>query len=266
MLKIEGATAFVSGAAGGIGLAIAEALLGEGARVALADIDMPELARAAHRLGPGAMAVRLDVADRASWASARAEVEAAFGPVEILVNNAGVGPDGHYLAEMKPEIWDRTVAINLTGIFNGINCFGAGLAARRRGHIVNTASMAGLSPIPRLGAYTATKFAVVGMSEALRGEMAEYGVGVSILCPGFVRTRLAETTARAGIERTSLPQSTSQQGLDPQVIGALVIQGIVENRPMIVSHGEYRPLIEKRARRLAAAFDGVPVRTAGEAG
>lgn len=258
MDKIDGAVALVTGAAGGIGLAIAKALLAEGARVALADIDEEELSRVVPPLGARALAVALDVTDRAAWASAREAVEEAFGPVSILVNNAGIGPDGFPVMEMDPANWDRTLEVNLTSVFNGISCFGSAMAALGDAHIVNVASMAGLSPIPRLGAYTATKFAVVGLSEALRGEMAGQGVGVSVLCPGFIRTRLAETTVKAGVKRAPLPQSDSKAAMAPETIGALVVDGIRCNRALIVSHGEYRALVEKRGARLLAAFDEIP--------
>lgn len=258
MKNIDGAVAFVTGAAGGIGLAIAKALLAAGASVAFADIDEAELARVVPPFGDRALAVALDVTDRAAWSDARAAVEKAFGPISILVNNAGIGPDGFPVSDMDPANWDRTLAVNLTSVFNGISCFGAAMAALGDGHIVNVASMAGLNPIPRLGAYTATKFAVVGLSEALRGEMADQGVGVSVLCPGFIRTRLAETTVKAGVNRASLPQSDSKAAMAPERIGALVVDAIRSNRALIVSHGEYRDLVAKRGARLLAAFDEIP--------
>jgi len=263
MEKIAGTTAFITGGASGIGLAIASALIAEGARVMIADIDRAALDRAVASLGPNAASFRLDVRDRDGWAAARQAVEARFGQVDILVNNAGIGPDGHALADMDPASFDRVVAIKLTGTFNGVATFGAGMRGRGLGHIVNTASMAGLIASANLGAYTASKFAVVGLSEVLRAEMAPYGVGVSVLCPGLVRTNLGATTQAAGSDRVHPAQQTADAGIAPAIVGALVIDAIRANAMHIVTHGDYRTHVEKRMRRVLAAFDGVPVRAAG---
>jgi NAD(P)-dependent dehydrogenase (short-subunit alcohol dehydrogenase family) len=263
MKEIAGQTAFVTGGANGIGLAIATALVNAGARVMIADIDERALEASAALLGEQAAAMRLDVRDRDAWATARAAVEARFGPVGILVNNAGIGPDGHALADMDPDAFDRVVAIKLTGTFNGIATFGSAMRARGEGYIVNTASMARLIASARLGAYTASKFAVVGLSEVLRAEMAPYGVGVSVLCPGLVRTKLGTTTSAAGSDRAHPSQQTTDAGIDPSIVGALVIDGIRANKLHIVTHGDYRDYVEKRMARLVASFDGIPVRAAG---
>ncbi|MDR3389650.1 MAG: SDR family NAD(P)-dependent oxidoreductase [Rudaea sp.] len=262
MEKIAGTTAFVTGGASGIGLAIAAALIEEGARVMIADVNQAALDRAVLGLGPSAAAFCLDVRDRDGWADARHAVEARFGPVDILINNAGIGPDGHALADMDAVSFDRMVAIKLTGTFNGIAAFGARMRARGSGHIVNTASMAGLMAIPKLGAYTAAKFAVVGMSEVLRAEMAPHGIGVSVLCPGLVRTNLGVNTQLAGSDRIVPDQSSAEAGLDAAVVGALVIEGIRTNAMHIITHGDGRRYVEKRMARVLAAFDCVPVHAA----
>ncbi|MET0249362.1 MAG: SDR family oxidoreductase [Sphingobium sp.] len=252
-----GATAFVTGGASGIGLAIARSLLREGTRVAIADNSADWLDQAVADLGAGAMAVPLDVTDRAGWAAARAAVEARFGPVDILVNNAGIGPDLNRLDEMSAEHFDRLVAIKLTGSWNGIWEFVPGLRARRRGHVVNTASMAGLTAMARLGAYTAAKFAIVGMSEVLRAELEPDGVGVSVLCPGLIATRLGETSARAGVARASdmTGGDAAAQGMDPARVGDLVIAGIAANRMHIITHPDRRDAVEARMRSVLEAFD-----------
>lgn len=263
MEKIAGQTAFITGGASGIGLAIASALIEAGARVMIADIDVSALEAAVALLGQQAAMVRLDVRDRDNWAAARATVEARLGTVGILVNNAGIGPDGHALADMDPEAFDRVVAIKLTGTFNGIATFGADMRARGEGHIVNTASMAGLIASARLGAYTASKFAVVGLSEVLRAEMAPHGVGVSVLCPGLVRTNLGATTRAAGSDRANAGPQSTDAGIDPTIVGAMVIDGIRANSLHIVTHGDYRGHVAKRMARVVEAFDGIPVRAAG---
>mgnify|MGYP003575905675 CR=1 FL=1 len=236
--------------------AIARALHAHGAHVAIADIDRDAAARAAAALGEHVLALGFDVADRDAWASARATIEKTLGPVSILVNNAGIGPSLDPLDAADPAHFDRMIAIKLTGTFNGIHCFVPGMRARRRGHVVNTASMAGLIASARLGPYTASKFAVVGMSEVLRAELEDAGVGVSVLCPGLVSTNLGSERR----DRTGAPAIAG--GIDPAIVGALVIEAIRNNRAYIVTHGEYRPVVKERADRILGAFDLAPIRSA----
>ena len=240
MERVAGRTAFVTGAASGIGLAITEALVTAGARVAMTDRDGEELRAQAARLGDAAVARHLDVTDRDAWAAAAEWVEATLGPVEILVNNAGIGPTVGPLADMSPESFDRMISIKLTGTFNGVRTFAAGMRDRGEGHIVNTASMAGLIASPKLGAYTASKFGVVGMSEVLAAEMSRHCVGVSILCPGLVNTNLGP-----GMDT----------GLDPAIVGAAVVDAIRDDRLYVITHPEHRPLVAARVERLLTAFD-----------
>ena len=256
-MDINGKIALVTGAASGIGFAVAQALAAEGSRVILADIDGDELARAAAAI-PGAETIVLDVTNRDQWALARER----FGTIDILVNNAGIGPDGFALADMDAESFDRIIRINLTSVFNGISAFAAAMRDRGSGHIVNTASMAGLTASPRLGGYTAAKFGVVGMSEVLRAEMLPHGVGVSVLCPGYVATRLAETTGKAGSPVPSATMSaTTATPLDAAIVGQMVVDAIRSGKPLIVTHGQYRSAVENRLKNVVAAFDGVPAST-----
>jgi len=256
-LDINGKIALVTGAASGIGFAVAQALAAEGSRVILADIDGDELVRAAAAI-PGAETIVLDVTNRDQWALARER----FGTIDILVNNAGIGPDGFALADMDAESFDRIIRINLISVFNGISTFAAAMRDRGSGHIVNTASMAGLTASPRLGGYTAAKFGVVGMSEVLRAEMLPHGVGVSVLCPGYVATRLAETTGKAGSPVPSATMSaTTATPLDAAIVGQMVVDAIRSGKPLIVTHGQYRSAVENRLKNVVAAFDGVPAST-----
>ena len=256
-MDINGKIALVTGAAGGIGLAIAQALAAQGSRVILADIDRDELGRAAATI-PGAETIVLDVTNRHHWKLA---VE-RFGAIDILVNNAGIGPDGLELVDMEEESFDRIIRINLTSVFNGISAFAAAMRDRGSGHIVNTASMAGLTASRRLGGYTAAKFGVVGMSEVLRAEMLPHGVGVSVLCPGYVPTRLAETTGKAGSPVPSATMSaTTTTPLDAATVGEMVVAAIRSEKPLIVTHGQYRGVVESRLNAVVAAFDGVSATT-----
>jgi NAD(P)-dependent dehydrogenase (short-subunit alcohol dehydrogenase family) len=258
---LKGRTAFVTGAASGIGLAVASALIEAGARVVLTDIDADLLARVVPPLGAHAAAFALDVTNRQQWVEARTFTEGRFGPVEILMCNAGIPPSGDELADMDPAVFDRIVGINLTGVFNGVATFAAGMRQRRDGHIVATASAGGLFPLPRYGAYSATKFAVVGMSESLRMEMAPHNVGVSVLCPGVVRTGML-VGGRIPASESDLPTDVGLNIIEPAEVAAMVLDGIRRNRSHILTHGETREQVEARHAAILAEFDGVPDRRA----
>jgi NAD(P)-dependent dehydrogenase (short-subunit alcohol dehydrogenase family) len=265
MDNVRGAHAFITGGASGIGLSIGQALARAGAKVTLADIDQTQMDKVAAEF-PQALLVRLDVRDRDQWKAAKAEAEARFGPVDILVNNAGIGPDGRPLAQMEPESFDRLIAISLTGVFNGVWAFAGEMQARGRGHIVNVASMAGVMINPTIGAYTTAKFGVMGLSETLRVELKDSGVGVSILCPGRIETRLSETTRAAGSEHPGGSSSVSAKALDAGFVGDLVVDAIRNNELYILTHGEYAKYVNRRGEALAAAFARTPDSTTYAAG
>jgi NAD(P)-dependent dehydrogenase (short-subunit alcohol dehydrogenase family) len=265
LVRIEGAFAFVTGAAGGIGLGISTALVAAGAQVVLADRDAAAVTQAAERLGERATGIVLDVTDRAAWTEARRVAEAWGGPVDILVNNAAIGPDLHTLVEMTPDTFDLLVRIKLNGSLYGVQSFAPGMQARGCGHIVNTASMAAVTATAMLGAYTTAMFGLLGFSEVLREELAPYGVGVSALCPGRVASRLAETTreavamtppSEASLERVPLPVSPSQVVIEPQDVGKMVLDAIRSNAQYVFTHGEYYAAVE---RRMHAVLDSFPI-------
>jgi NAD(P)-dependent dehydrogenase (short-subunit alcohol dehydrogenase family) len=215
--------------------------------VVLSDWDIATLDRECARLGESARAVRLDVTDRPAWQDARQIAESTFGPVEILVNNAGVAPDWNELADMPAEHFDRLIAIMLTGVFNGIHTFAAGMRDRGEGHVVNTASLVALTGGARQGAYVAAKAGVVGLSESLLAEMQPFGVGISVLCPGRVRTNL--------LTGNRPPRMSADEGLEPDALSAQVIDAIRTNDFYVVTHPEYKSLVEQRWLRLLDAFD-----------
>jgi NAD(P)-dependent dehydrogenase (short-subunit alcohol dehydrogenase family) len=248
--------AFVTGGASGIGLGIADALAARGLAVTLADIDGPALDRAIGQRNARFCGQVLDVRDREGWARAKAEAEAAFGPVDILVNNAGIGPDGAEIADLTPESFDRILGIDLVGVFNGIHAFAAGMRARGRGHIVNTASIAGLfASAPGVSAYAIAKFGVVAMSETLRGELVAHGVGVSVLCPGFVATNIIANTARiSGIATDYDGDMEPGTGMSPGQAGDIVVAGIEADRLYILTHPEMWPLVAERHQAIAVDF------------
>lgn len=192
---VSSLTVVVTGAARGIGLATAELLARLGATVALGDRDTELVREGAERIGRGAVAAHLDVTSPASWASFVTEI-GEVGPVDVLVNNAGIMPLGPVLEE--PEAVARAIVdVNLHGVINGTKSFGPGMVERGRGHIVNVASAMGRIAVAGGATYSASKFAVVGFSEATRAELAPLGVDVSMVLPAVVRTELAEGISAA---------------------------------------------------------------------
>lgn len=264
MDALPGKVALVTGSAGGIGLGIARACADAGMKVALSDIDVSALEQSAAELkeaGADVMALPLDVTNRDDWARAARDVPAALGPVQLLVNNAGVSTLGMTFDEIGPQLWDRVVAINLTGVYNGLHYFLAGMAVAGGGHVVNTASVGGLFGVSGLAPYCATKFGVVGLSESLRAELSGQGIGVSVLCPDGVRSRLWRTSrAVRGLPDTDTPpddisaQSASAAML-PEEVGRRVLAGIVANDLYILTDPRTRPAVARRDEQLMQGFD-----------
>jgi len=252
----EAKHAFITGGASGLGLGIADALAARGVAVTLADINADALREVVAQRGNQMRGVVLDTRDRQRWASAKAEAEAAFGPVDILINNAGIAPNGRPFAEMDPESFDRILAINLVGIVNGVFAFAAEMQARGRGHIVNTSSQAGLmTTVPGVGAYSVAKYGVTALSEGLRSELAPAGVGVTALFPGYVQTNLAANTQRVGGEVRQYAGTMPPSDVTPRDVGEMVAAAIEENAPYIITHkGTWRS-IEPRMEALKAACD-----------
>ena len=206
-MELEGRTAVVTGAASGIGLALCRRFLDHSMQVVMADIEEPVLAAAAEPLlaaGGRVLPVVCDVSEPAAVAALRDEALRAFGAVHVLCNNAGVASGGQSIAT-SPEVWQWVVGVNLLGVAYGISAFAPLMIEQGEGHIVNTASEAGLCPTPLLGSYHATKYAVVGLSESLSLELAGTGVGVSCLCPELVDTKIFESTRNAPAA-TGLPR------------------------------------------------------------
>ena len=187
---LAGRVVAITGAARGIGRATAVALVGQGARVAIGDLDADLARRTAEELGPGASAFALDVTDRASFERFVDAVEAELGPIDVLVNNAGIMPLGSFVAE-EDVTARRMVDINVHGVLHGMKVALPRLVARGDGHLVNIASAAGKGPYPGGATYCGTKHFVVGVSEAVRGELRGTGVDISVVMPVVVDTELA---------------------------------------------------------------------------
>ncbi len=271
MKDLAGKTAFVTGGAGGIGYAMARAFLNEGMNVVIADVDPQALESAEQSLrGSNAevMAVELDVTDRQRFTEVADAVEARFGNVHVVCNNAGVYRGGSMDA-VTYEDWDWVMGVNVGGVVNGVQTFVSRLLRHDEGgHIVNTASMAGVVTSQGLGVYNTSKFAVVGLSEALRQDLAEKRIGVSVLCPGMVRTRILESertrpnayagddpdandAAEAHSEIMNLAMNT---GIDPAEVADLVVKGIKEEQFYLFPHAELKGSAEARMQELLGAF------------
>jgi NAD(P)-dependent dehydrogenase (short-subunit alcohol dehydrogenase family) len=269
---LKSKVALVTGAAGGIGLGMARAFAEAGMKVAIADIDVKTLSEAAadlERLGATVLAVPLDVADLSSWKAAAEAVEARLGPVQLLCNNAGVSTLGMKFDAISPELWGKVVDINLNGVFNGVHTFLNGMRAAGGGHIVNTSSMGGMLGVADLSPYVATKFGVVGLSEALRAEFAADGIGVSVLCPGGVRSRLWRTSRPIrGLPDVDTPpddasgQSGRAAGMDPYEVGQRVVEAVLANELYIFTHAEFKAPLARRGEQILAAVDRAAAFTA----
>jgi NAD(P)-dependent dehydrogenase (short-subunit alcohol dehydrogenase family) len=270
MKEFAGKTAFVTGAASGIGRGMARAFAKAGMNVALADIQAGAVEDARteiESLGAKAIAITIDVSDRASVERAADAVIGEFGRVHIVCNNAGVSMSGTPVEKVKPEEWDWVIGVNLYGVIHGVQTFLPLIREHGEGgHIVNTASIGGLQVRPGFnsGAYAVTKFGVVAISEALFNELEGSGIGVSVLCPAAVDTKIYET-ARVRPERFGgayvRPESQFmrdilvREGMHPDRVGDRVLQAMKDEEFFIFTHAAPRAWIEARHRRMMEAFD-----------
>ncbi|HEX4218832.1 MAG TPA: SDR family NAD(P)-dependent oxidoreductase [Acidimicrobiales bacterium] len=274
MEDFAGRCAVVTGGASGIGLAMAGALAAEGMRVVVADRDGGAALGAAEALragGADVMGARVDVADPTSMTMLRDAVSERFGPVHVLCNNAGVAAR-RPLVESTPEDWEWIFGVNVFGVVNGLRAFLPGMIAGTGGrHVVNTGSMSSL----RVGVmgwqtmYTASKFALLGLSEALRQELSPHGIGLTVLLPGPVATDLARTsevgrpewTPPAGGDEAPASGRAPTDWMDPAEVGPLVVQAIREDRPLAVTHPQFWPQVAAVHQRVAEAFRHPPDRS-----
>jgi NAD(P)-dependent dehydrogenase (short-subunit alcohol dehydrogenase family) len=261
--NLGGRVAFITGGASGIGLGIARVFLRAGIRVAIADVSAEHLDDARKQLAaePGEnLLLPLDVTDRAAFARAADQVEARFGRIHLLCNNAGIG-SGPAMLTANFEDWDRMIGINLMGVVNGVvTILPRILAHGEGGYIVNTSSMAGILPMPEPGGiYTTTKFAVRGMTESLRMALAPKGVGAAVLCPGLTKTRILDRAREAKKQGKAATLSAGfvdaqLNAMDPLFVGQAVLEGIERNDGYILPHGEFIDEVHALHEEIEAAF------------
>lgn len=262
MTSIQGKGAFITGGASGIGLALAKTMIARGARVMIADKDAAGLDRAQDELGSKVTAVYCDVADLDSVRQAAEAAVAAFGEVHLVFNNAGVGAGG-VTGHIPIEDWRWAIDINLMGVVHGVETFAPILQRQGQGgHIVNTASMAGHVGAPMLAPYNATKFAVVGYSESLRAELKNDDIGVSVICPAFVRTNIYKSgrnrpsaTSTEGDPAEALVKSVIDAGIGPDVVAEWAADCIEANRFYVFTHPEMKDEVEARINGLMSDYE-----------
>lgn len=250
-MELQGKTALVTGGGGGIGAGIAEAFVEKGMKVVVTDINLEYAKAEAERIGGGVLALQHDVTSLESWAEVKKAALAAFGQVDVLCNNAGISQTFKPLDQVTPDEFDRLMAINVRGVYNGVISFVGDLRERGYGHIVNTSSMNGILPHGTFAAYSASKFAVAGMSEALRVELEPFGVGVSILYPGLTRSRMSEGQ-EPGLDEATAAAIRSRM-MQPVWLGRAVARAVETNQLHIITHPGHKEQVEARFAGILAA-------------
>lgn len=272
MSQFAGKTAVISGGAEGIGLSIAKALGEQKMNVVLADIDEENLQKASLELksaGISVLAVALDVADEVQWQTVAKQAVARFGKIHMVVNNAGVGGDSGSIENEQTKGWQWALDVNLMGVLYGAKVLVPLIKQHGEGGwIVNVASMAGMGGVPYNGAYTATKAAVVALSESWAGELEPKGIKVSVLCPAFVQTRIYDSERNRPVQyQTDTTNVTGEHsfsgktkrmvenGIDVSIVGKRVVEALNQGELYIFTHPNYRAIVQKRSEAIDAAFE-----------
>ena len=278
MDDVTGKVAFITGGASGMGLAMARSFSAAGMKVVIADIEDGSLEAVANEFAAtnaDVLTLKVDVTDRDAMEQAAQATEEAFGKVHVVVNNAGVAVGGG-VSDMTYEDWDWVMKVNLDGVVNGVQTFiNRILAHGEGGHIINTASMAGHMAIPGLSVYNTTKYAVVGLSEAIRQDLAGKDIGVSVLCPGIVNTGIFDSgrnrpeeltgdrdtasmvlsDAESEAEREARFAEMIEDALDPAVVGDMVLDAVLNNDQYIFTHPNFVAITDARNAEIHASFE-----------
>lgn len=271
MKDVQGKVAFITGGASGIGLGIAGAFVDAGMKAVLADLRQDHLDSALkefERRGQSSQVhgIRLDVTDRAAMAAAASEVQRVFGKLHVLVNNAGVGIEGPF-KDITYNDWDFGLGVNLGGVINGVQTFLPLIRSHGEGgHIVNTASLAALITMPaHMVVYVASKAAVIALSESIRTELSPQGIGVTVLCPGPVKSNIHELAknrpahlkANASFEEAAArlgERAVSSMWMEPAEVGAKILDAVRNDTLYVITHGEWRPMAMARFEAIMAAM------------
>lgn len=272
MSQFAGKTAVISGGAEGIGLSIAKALGEQKMNIVLADIDEINLQKAYLELestGIPVLAVVLNVAEEAQWQKVAERAIERFGKVHMVVNNAGVGGGSGSIEGQDAKAWQWTIDVNLMGVVYGAKVMVPLIKQHDEGGwVINVASMAGMGGVPYSGAYTATKTAVVALSESWSVELKQADIKVSVLCPAFVQTRIYESQRNRpdsyqsdavnepgdGGSSTKAKEMV-ERGIEPSIVGKRVVEALNQGEMYIFTHPNYRPIIQQRSAAIDAAFE-----------
>ena len=272
MSQFADKTAIISGGAEGIGLSIAKALGEQKMNIVLADIDQKNLEKASLELrgsGISVLPVTLDVADEAQWHDAAKQAIERFGKIHMVVNNAGIGGDTGPIQNAQTKGWQWALDVNLMGVMYGAKVMVPLIKQHGEGGwIINVASMAGMGGIPYNGAYTATKTAVVALSESWAAELQSKGIKVSVLCPAFVQTRIYDSNRNRPLKYqndTATPTNEDsfadktkhlvENGIDVSIVGKRVVEALNDGELYIFTHPNYRAIVQRRFQAIDAAFE-----------
>jgi NAD(P)-dependent dehydrogenase (short-subunit alcohol dehydrogenase family) len=267
METLSGRVAVITGGGSGIGAAMAHAFAREGMRIVLADIEDAPMRWVAESIGGDVLAVKTDTSRLEEVQALADRAFAHFGAVHVVCNNAGVGSFG-LIQDTTHRDWEWLINVNLWGVVHGVEVFVPRLIAQGAGgHIVNTASMAGLVPMVGLGAYVATKYAVVGLTETLQRELRAHQIGVSVLCPMIVNTNINSSdrnrpdalrnpgapVVTADASPTPPPSDLAGGVIEAPEVAARVVAAIRNNQLYVLTHQASRDIIRRRFERLDAA-------------
>lgn len=271
--KFQGKTAVISGGAGGIGFALAKEFGRKGMRIVIGDIEQSQLVNAEQQLreqGIDVLACELDVTDYSQWQALVEKARERFGNIHMLANNAGVGGIPGNIEKTDHKSWQWVVDVNLMGVVYGTQAFTPALKEHGEGGwIINVASMAGMGGVPYSGAYSATKAAVVSLTEGWAVELKSHNIDVSVLCPAFVKTRIHESMRNIQDKyknpALNAPDGKSgsgmfnagalvEAGIDPGILAQRVCEALESGQTYIFTHPNYRQAIQGRSAAIDAAF------------
>lgn len=273
MSKYQDKTVVVSGGAEGIGFSVAQAMGQQGMNVVIGDIDEKQLAIAEKKLsaeGVLVLALVMDVTDPAQWQVVAEKTLERFGKIHMLVNNAGVASAPGPIEATNHKDWNWVIDVNLKGVIYGAEVMIPHIKSHGEGGwMINVASMAGMIGVPYAGAYTATKVAVVGMSESWHSELAKHNINVSVLCPAFVKTRIhlsgrnrQEHHKAEHVERehdapkaNNAAQDLVENGIPAELVGQRVVEALNANELYIFTHPAQRTIVQERFKAIDAAFE-----------